>query len=43
MAMIGAIITIIFGILVLAFPGFLRWTIGLYLVLTGLLGLFGAL
>lgn len=43
MAVIGAIITIIFGILVLAFPAFLRWTIGLYLILTGILALFGAL
>ncbi len=43
MAIVGAIITIVFGVLVLALPGFLRWIIGGYLILTGLLALFGAL
>ena len=43
MAITGAIITIVFGVLVLAFPGFLRWIIGGYLILTGLIGLFGYL
>ncbi len=37
MALVAAIITIVFGILVLAFPGFLRWIIGAYLVLSGIL------
>jgi hypothetical protein len=29
--------TLVFGVLVIAFPGFLRWIIGLYFILTGLL------
>ncbi len=29
--------TIVFGILVIAFPGFLRWIIGLYFILSGLM------
>ncbi len=34
-----AIISIVFGILVIAFPGMIRWIIGLYFILTGLLAL----
>ncbi len=30
---------IVFGILVIAFPGMLRWIIGLYFILTGILAL----
>lgn len=36
---ITGIISIIFGILVIAFPGMLRWIIGLYFILIGLLAL----
>lgn len=32
-----AMTSIIFGILVIAFPGMLRWIIGLYFILSGLL------
>jgi ABC-type uncharacterized transport system permease subunit len=34
---IMAITSIIFGILVIAFPGLLRWIIGLYFILSGLM------
>ncbi|MEM3154342.1 MAG: DUF3096 domain-containing protein [Candidatus Woesearchaeota archaeon] len=34
-----AVTSIIFGILVIAFPGLLRWIIGLYFILSGLLTL----
>ena len=37
--MITGIVSIIFGILVIAFPGMLRWIIGLYFILIGLLTL----
>lgn len=33
----GAVVNIIFGILVLSFPKFLRYVIGIYFLLTGLL------
>ena len=33
------ILTLIFGILVLVFPKLLRWMIGLYLVILGLVGI----
>ncbi|MDP3881558.1 MAG: DUF3096 domain-containing protein [Nanoarchaeota archaeon] len=36
---ISAFLAIIFGILVLAFPGVLRWAVGLYLILIGILQL----
>ena len=32
-----AILTILFGILVIAFPNLLRWMIGFYLIITGVL------
>lgn len=32
-----ALTSIIFGVLVIAFPGMLRWIIGLYFILSGLL------
>ena len=35
-----AVISIIFGILVLAFPRFLRYFVGFYFIITGLLQLF---
>lgn len=35
-----AILSIIFGILVILFPGVLRWTVGIYLILIGILALF---
>ncbi len=34
---IMALTSIVFGILVIAFPGLLRWIIGLYFILSGLL------
>jgi hypothetical protein len=34
---IMAMTSIIFGILVIAFPGMLRWIIGLYFILSGLM------
>lgn len=40
--LIGAIITLIFGILVLAFPKFLRVIVGLWFVLAGILGIISA-
>ncbi|MFA4952658.1 MAG: DUF3096 domain-containing protein [Candidatus Pacearchaeota archaeon] len=36
---IVAILAIIVGILILAFPKFLRYAVGLYLVIAGILGL----
>jgi len=36
---ISAILAIIVGLLVLAFPKFLRWAIGLYLIVVGILQL----
>jgi len=41
--LIGAIITLIFGILVLIFPKFLRVIVGLWFVLVGILGIISAL
>lgn len=41
--LVGAIITLIFGILVLAFPKFLRYIVGIYFVLIGILGIIAAL
>jgi hypothetical protein len=43
MALVGPILSIIFGILVLAFPGLLRWIVGLYFVIVGIIGLLGYL
>jgi uncharacterized membrane protein HdeD (DUF308 family) len=40
MAALTAIITIVFGVLVLAFPKFLRWIIGVYLIVSGISMLF---
>jgi len=34
-----AIANMVFGLLVIAFPGFLRWLIGIWFVLSGLLAL----
>lgn len=34
-----AVVSIIFGVLVIAFPGVLRWTVGIYFILLGLLAL----
>jgi hypothetical protein len=38
---IPALLSILFGILVIAFPGLLRWIVGVYLILIGLVGIFG--
>jgi len=38
----GAVLAIIAGILVLAFPKFLRYAVGIYLLLIGLIGLLGS-
>ena len=32
----SGVLTIVAGILVIVFPGFLRWIIGIYLILQGL-------
>ncbi len=37
-----AILAIIVGILVLAFPKFLRYAVGLYLIIVGILGILSA-
>ncbi|HJX50769.1 MAG TPA: DUF3096 domain-containing protein [Candidatus Nanoarchaeia archaeon] len=37
---ISAILAIVVGIFVLAFPKFLRWAVGLYLIIAGILQLF---
>ena len=37
--MVLAIISIIAGILVLIFPNFLRWVVGIYLIIAGILAL----
>ena len=37
--MLLAIVSIIAGILVLIFPNFLRWVVGLYLIIAGVLAL----
>ncbi len=37
--LIGGIITIIFGVLVLAFPKFLRYLVGGYFILAGILAI----
>ncbi len=42
-AFLGSILAIVAGVLVLAFPGLLRFMIGLYLLLVGVLGLLTAL
>lgn len=42
-SLLGAILAIIAGVLVLAFPTLLRYMIGLYLLLVGVLGLLTAL
>jgi len=42
-AIIIAIISIILGVMILFFPKLLRWLIGLYFIIVGLIGLIGAL
>lgn len=39
MALLSAIVTIIFGLLVLALPRFLRWVVGLYFLIIGIIEL----
>ena len=39
MAYIGALVAIVFGVLVLSFPKLLRVIVGLYFILTGILAL----
>lgn len=39
---IAAILAILVGILVLVFPRFLRYAVGLYLIIAGILGLLSA-
>ncbi|MCX6741890.1 MAG: DUF3096 domain-containing protein [Candidatus Pacearchaeota archaeon] len=38
-SLIMAILTILFGVLILVFPKLLRWIIGLYLLVSGLVAL----
>ena len=39
MVNIGPLLSILFGILILIFPRFLNYLVGIYLVLAGLIGL----
>lgn len=41
MALLSAIVTIVFGVLVLALPKFLRFVVGGYLIIIGVLQLLG--
>ena len=41
MALLSGIITIVFGLLVLALPKFLRWVVGIYFLIQGVLMLLG--
>lgn len=36
---VGPVLAIVFGLLILLFPKFLNYLVGIYLVLSGLLGL----
>jgi len=38
--LLWGIVTLIFGILVLVFPQFLRYTVGIYLIIVGLWAIF---
>lgn len=38
---LGPVLAVIAGILVLAFPAFLAWAVGLYLIINGVLDLVG--
>ena len=38
---ISAIVALILGFLVLAFPGLLRWAVGIYLIFVGIMQLIG--
>lgn len=42
-SLVGSLLAVIAGVLVLAFPTLLRYMIGLYLLLIGVLGLLTAL
>jgi len=37
--LVAAVISIVFGVLVIAFPRFLRWFVGLYFLIAGILAL----
>jgi len=39
MGLLSALITILFGILVLVLPKFLRWVVGLYFLIIGIIEL----
>ena len=39
MVNIGPLLSILFGILILVFPRFLNYLVGIYLILAGLIGL----
>ncbi|MBI4145405.1 DUF3096 domain-containing protein [Candidatus Woesearchaeota archaeon] len=41
MALLSAIVTIVFGVLVFALPKFLRFVVGGYLIIIGVLQLLG--
>ena len=41
--MVAAILTIIFGILVIVFPDLIAWLVGIYLIIVGLIDLIGHL
>ena len=41
--MVAAILTIVFGILVILFPNLIAWLVGIYLIVVGLIDLIGHL
>ena len=41
--MVAAILTIVFGILVIVFPDLIAWLVGIYLIVVGLIDLIGHL
>lgn len=40
--LVASMLTLVFGVLILAFPRLLRWIIGVYLIIIGALGVIGA-
>ena len=41
--MVAAVLTIVFGILVIVFPDLIAWLVGIYLIVVGLIDLIGHL
>jgi hypothetical protein len=40
--LLASLLSLIFGVLILAFPSLLRWIVGVYLIIIGALGVIGA-